>query len=217
MRPSQTIQQSSTREQARKLVKTGISEDQAIAVVEIIGEQVHTTVSLAIVDMATKRDIADMATKRDIADMATKRDIADMVTKSDIADMVTKSDIADMATKRDIADMATKSDLAALEAKLEAKMATKDDIADMATKSDIADMATKSDLAALEARLEAKMVTKEDFHQEIEKVIDKYDLIGMGKDIASMRAILRFQAAIITLALSGFVFFAWDNVAKAFL
>ncbi len=206
MRPSQTIQQSSTREQARKLVKTGISEDQAIAVVEIIGEQVHTTVSLAIVDMATKRDIADMATKRDIADMATKRDIADMVTKSDIADMVTKSDIADMATK---------SDLAALEAKLEAKMATKDDIADMAT---------KSDLAALEARLETKMVTletkmvtKEDFHQEIEKVIDKYDLIGMGKDIASMRAILRFQAAIITLALSGFVFFAWDNVAKAFL
>ena len=215
MRPSQTIQQSSTREQARKLVKTGISEDQAIAVVEIIGEQVHTTVSLAIVDMATKRDIADMATKRDIADMATKRDIADMATKRDIADMVTKSDIADMVTKSDIADMATKSDLAALEAKLEAKMATKDDIADMAT---------KSDLAALEARLETKMVTletkmvtKEDFHQEIEKVIDKYDLIGMGKDIASMRAILRFQAAIITLALSGFVFFAWDNVAKAFL
>ncbi len=90
MQLSQTMRKNHAK-QVRKLAQTNMSEDQAAAMVKVIGEQVHTAVSSAMVDVATKADIADMAAKADIADMATKADIANLNQRMD--NLVTKQEL----------------------------------------------------------------------------------------------------------------------------
>ena len=132
-----------------KAVKTlkgaGFPEDQAEALVDVVGEE-HE-------ELATKSDLAAI---REV--MATKADLAAVR-----AEMATKDDLAAVR-----AEMATKDDLAAVRAEMtamRAEMATKDDIAAvyqvMATKEDIAsvraEMATKAEVRESEYRMTIRL------------------------------------------------------------
>lgn len=76
--------------QMHQLKATGLTGDQADALIRVVGEQVHSAVSKATIEFATKKDLAEirevMATQKDLAEirevMATKKDLAD--TRADI-------------------------------------------------------------------------------------------------------------------------------------
>ena len=89
--------------QMHQLKATGLTGDQADALIRVVGEQVHSAVSKATIEFATKKDLAEirevMATQKDLAEirevMATQKDLAEirevMATKKDLAD--TRADI----------------------------------------------------------------------------------------------------------------------------
>ena len=92
--------------QMHRLEHAGFDRDQIDALIDVIGQQVHTAVSAAMSDLVTKDDLANFVTKGDLANFATKDDLANFATKDDLVQL----------EKR-------------LETKFESKFATRDELA----------------------------------------------------------------------------------------
>ncbi len=165
--------------QVRKLEKAGIPEDQAKAVVELIGERVHVSVSSAMSEVVEKYRLNEMATRDDLEKMVEKYRLNEVATKSDLENMVLKYHLDEVATKSDLESMVEKYHLA--------EVATKSDLEEMATKYRLDEMATKADLEKMESK----------FNNNLENME-----LRLNAKIAPLRAMLYYQFAIMGVMVS---------------